>query len=76
MCSGNPLGEMDLTTKMDVNNPFFFFIYLGDPFYNTDRGWWPLLAASAYGFVLCVKALHGDIEHTHDSGDDGKDKLW
>jgi hypothetical protein len=57
MCSGNPLGEMDLATKMEVNNPFFFFLYIhGRPPYNTDGGWWPLSAASAYGFVLGVKA--------------------
>ena len=71
MCSGNPLGEMDLTTKMDVNNPLFFFNILGRPPYNTNGGWWPLSAASAYGFVLGVKALHGDIGHNRDSGDEG-----
>jgi hypothetical protein len=53
MCSGNPLGRMDLATKTDADNPFFFFI-LGDPFIIPTRGWWPLLAASAYGIVLCV----------------------
>jgi hypothetical protein len=27
MCSGNPLGRMDLATKMEADNPFSFFIW-------------------------------------------------
>jgi hypothetical protein len=51
MCSGNPLGEMDLTTKMEVNNPFFFFLYIhGRP-----------LIIPTEGGGLCRRPLHTDL---------------
>jgi len=53
MCSGNPLGRDGFGNQNGSQQPFFFF-YLGDPFIIPTGGWWPLLAASAYGFVLCV----------------------
>ena len=54
MCSANPW-EAAMAPKMGANNPFFFFLVffilsnMVNP-YNTDGGWWPLLAASALRF--------------------------